>query len=70
LGIYPTFLQQRNIIPKVDDKSIIMFFKKGLRDLSLIYKLAMKHPRTSKEMLAITNKYALADEATLDNKEQ
>jgi hypothetical protein len=57
------------IIPGVDDKSIIMFFKKGLRDSSLIHKLAMKKPRTSEDMLAITNKYALAEEATLDNKD-
>jgi hypothetical protein len=33
-------------------------------------KVAMKNPRMSEEMLAITNKYALAEEATLDNKEQ
>jgi hypothetical protein len=36
-----------------------MFFKKGLRDSSLIRKLAMKNPMTSEEMLAIANKYAL-----------
>jgi hypothetical protein len=47
-----------------------MLFKKGLRDSSLICKLAMKNPRTSKEMLAITNKYALAEEVTLDTREQ
>jgi hypothetical protein len=57
---------KRNIIPEVDDKSIIMFFKKGLRDSSVICKLAMKNPRTSEEMLAIANKYALAEEVTLD----
>jgi hypothetical protein len=34
-----------------------MFFKKGLRDFSLIRKLAMKNPRTIEEMSAITNKY-------------
>jgi hypothetical protein len=55
---------------KVDDKSIIMFFKKGLKDLSLIRKLTMKNPRTSKEMLAITNKYVLAEEATIDTGDQ
>jgi hypothetical protein len=60
---------KRNIILKVDDKSIIMFFKKGLRDSSLIHKLTMKNPRMSEEMLAITNKYALAKE-TLDTREQ
>jgi hypothetical protein len=43
-----------------------MFFKKGLRDSSVICKLAMKNPRTSEEMLAIANKYALAEEVTLD----
>jgi hypothetical protein len=63
------FWNKTNIIPKVDNKSIIMFFKKGLKDLALICKLARKNPRTSEEMLAITNKYALAEEATLDNRE-
>jgi hypothetical protein len=43
-----------------------MFFKKGPRDSSVICKLAMKNPRTSEEMLAIANKYALAEEVTLD----
>jgi hypothetical protein len=47
-----------------------MFFKKGLRDSSLICKLAMKNPRTSEEMLAITNKYTLTEEASLDTREQ
>jgi hypothetical protein len=54
------FSQKRNLIPEVDNKSIIMFFKKGLRDSSLICKLSMKNPRISKQMLAIANKYALA----------
>jgi hypothetical protein len=45
-----------------------MFFKKGLRDPSLILKLTMKNPRL-KEMSAIVNKYTLAVEATLDNRE-
>jgi hypothetical protein len=47
-----------------------MFYKKGLRDLSLIYKLTIKNPRTSEEMFTITNKYALAEEVTLDTREQ
>jgi hypothetical protein len=47
-----------------------MIFKKGLIDSSLIRKLAMKNPRTSEEMLAITNKYALAKEATIDTRDQ
>jgi DUF4097 and DUF4098 domain-containing protein YvlB len=47
-----------------------MFFNKGLRDSSLIYKLTMNNSRTSEEMLAITNKYALAEEATLDRRDQ
>jgi hypothetical protein len=46
-----------------------MFFKKGLRDSCLIHMLAMKNLRTSEEKLAITNKYALAWEATLDNRD-
>jgi hypothetical protein len=58
-----------NIIPEVDVKSIIMFLKKGLRDSSLICKLTMKNPKTSEEMLAITNKYALSEVATLDTRE-
>jgi hypothetical protein len=63
------FYNKRNVIPEVDDKSIIMFFKKGLNDSALIRKLAMKNLRTSEEMLTIANKYALAEEATFDNKE-
>jgi hypothetical protein len=46
-----------------------MFFKKGLRDSSLIHKLTVKKRRTSKQMFAITNKYALAEEVTLDTRE-
>jgi hypothetical protein len=64
------FCKKRNVIPEVDDKSIVMFFKKGLRDSSLIRKLAMKNPKTSEEMFAITNKYALDKDATLDTREQ
>jgi hypothetical protein len=63
-------LQQEEHLLEVDDKSIIMFFKKGLRDSSFICKHAMKNPRTSEEMLAITNRYVLAEEATLDTREQ
>jgi hypothetical protein len=63
------FYNKRNIISEVDDKSIVMFFKKGLRDSSLICKLTMKNPRTSEAMFAIANKYALAKEATLDTRE-
>jgi hypothetical protein len=47
-----------------------MFFKKGLRDSSLIHKLTMKNSRTSEEMLAIENKYPLAEEVTLYTREQ
>jgi hypothetical protein len=64
------FYNKRNVITEVDDKSIIMFFKKGLRDSSLIRKLTMKNPRTLEEMLAIANKCTLVEEATLDTREQ
>jgi hypothetical protein len=64
------FCNKRNLILEVADKSIIMFFKKGLVDSSLIRKLAMKNPRTLEQMLAITNKYTLAEEVTLDTREQ
>jgi DNA-binding transcriptional regulator PaaX len=64
------FSNKRNIILEVDDKSIIMFFKKRLMDSSLIRKLTMKNPKTSEEILAITNKYAMAEELTLDTREQ
>jgi hypothetical protein len=47
-----------------------MFFKKGLREPSLIRKVAMKNPRTSEEMFYIANRYALAEEVTLDTIEQ
>jgi hypothetical protein len=64
------FCNKRNVTPKVDDKSIIVFFNRGLRGSSLIRKLAMKNPRTLEDMLDITNKYAMAEEATLDTREQ
>jgi hypothetical protein len=60
----------RNVTSEVNDKSIIIFFKKGLRDSSLILKLTMKNSSTSEEMLAIANKYALAEEVTLDSRER
>jgi hypothetical protein len=58
-----------NVIPKVDDKSIIMFFKKGLKDSSLIHKLTIDNTKMSKKMLAIANRYALAEQATLDSRD-
>jgi hypothetical protein len=61
---------KRNIIIEFDDKSIITFFKKGLMDSSLICRLAMMNPRTSEEMLAITNKYTLAEEVTRETRVQ
>jgi hypothetical protein len=64
------FYNKRNIILEVNDKSIIMFFKKGLRDSSLICMLTKKNPRTSEEILEIANKHALAEEATLDTRDQ
>jgi hypothetical protein len=48
----------------------MMFFKKGLKDSSLIWKLTIKNLRMSEEMFAIANKYALAEEATLNTREQ
>jgi hypothetical protein len=47
-----------------------MFFKNGVRDLSLICKLTMKNRKTSETIFAIANKYALAEEATLNTREQ
>jgi hypothetical protein len=64
------FYNKRNVIPEVDIKSIMMFFKKGIRDSSLIRKLTMKNSRTSEQVFSITNRYALAEEATLDRREQ
>jgi hypothetical protein len=49
--------------------SIVMFFKKGLRDPALIWKLTMKNPRMSEAMFAIANRYAPAKEATLNTRE-
>jgi hypothetical protein len=60
---------KRNVIPEVNDKTIIMFFKKGLRDPSLIHKLTMKNPKSLEEIVAIANKYTMAEEVTLDKKE-
>jgi hypothetical protein len=61
------FCNKRNIIPEVDYKSIIMFFKKGL---ILDSQASLKNPRMPEVMMEITNKYALAEEATIDTKEQ
>jgi hypothetical protein len=47
-----------------------MFLKKGLRNSSLICKLTMKNPRSSEDMFSIVIKYALAEEVTLDTREQ
>jgi hypothetical protein len=47
-----------------------MFLKKGLRDPSLIRKLAMKNPMLLEAMFTIINMYALAEEVTLDTTEQ
>jgi hypothetical protein len=47
----------------------LSFFKEGLRDSTLIHKLTTKICKSSEEMLAITNKYALAKQATLDSRE-
>jgi hypothetical protein len=47
-----------------------MFFKKELRDPYLICKLTMNNPRTSEVMFAIANKYNMAEEVTLDTREQ
>jgi hypothetical protein len=65
-----SFCNKRNIILEVNDKSIVMFFKKGLRDKAMIRKLAMKNPRMSESMFANANKYDLAEEVTLDTREQ
>jgi hypothetical protein len=56
-------------IPEVDDKSIVMFFKKDLRDQSLIHKPAMKNPRVSEAMFTIAIKYTLDEEVTLNTRE-
>jgi hypothetical protein len=64
------FCNKRNIISEVDDKYIIMFFKKGLRDPALIQKLTMKNPTTSEAMFTIANRCALAEEVILDTREQ
>jgi hypothetical protein len=64
------FCNKRNAILEVDIKSIVMFFKKGLRDSSLIQKFAMKKPRTSEQIFPITNRLSLAEEMTLDTREQ
>jgi hypothetical protein len=47
-----------------------MLFKKGLRNSSLIQKLTMKNPRTLEQMFSIANRYALAEVATFDTREQ
>jgi hypothetical protein len=58
------------MISEVDEMSIVMFFKKGLRDPSLIRKLTMKNPRMLEAMFTIANKYTLAEEVTHDTRVQ
>jgi hypothetical protein len=64
------FCNKRNAILEVDGKSIIKFFNRGLTNSSLIHKLAMKKPRMSEDMLAITNKLTLVEEVTFDTQER
>jgi hypothetical protein len=47
-----------------------MFFKKGLREPSLIEKLSMKIPKMLEVIFYIINGHTLAEEAALDYKEQ
>jgi hypothetical protein len=68
-GFIQHFCNKRNITPTIDDKSIVMFFKKGLRDPSLIRKLITKNTRMLETMFIIANKYALTEEVTLDTRE-
>jgi hypothetical protein len=63
------FCNKRNVIPEVHDKSIVMFFKKGLMNSSLIRKLTVKNHRMLEQMFSITNRYALAEKATIDTRE-
>jgi hypothetical protein len=58
------------MILEVDDKSIVMFFMKGLRDSVLVWNLTMKNLRMSEAIFTIANRYALAEETTLDTREQ
>jgi hypothetical protein len=39
-------------------------------DPSMIHNLIIKNPKMSEAMFTITNKYALAEEETLDTREQ
>jgi hypothetical protein len=48
----------------------MMFFKKGLMDSSLIRKFTVKNLRMLEQMFSITNRYALAEETTVDTREQ
>jgi hypothetical protein len=64
------FCNKRNTISDVADKSIFMFFKKGIMDPALIHMITMKNPRTSEAMFAIANKYTLVEEAALDTRQQ
>jgi hypothetical protein len=64
------FCNKMNIVLEADDKLIMLFFQKGLREPSLIEKLAMKNPRMSEEMFYIANKYTQSKEVTIDSREQ
>jgi hypothetical protein len=70
LRVHPVVLQQEKHYPRGQRQIDNYFFKKGLREPSLIQNLAIKNPRTSEEMFYITNRYGLAEEVTLDTREQ
>jgi hypothetical protein len=47
-----------------------MFFKKGLKDSTLICNLAMKNSKTSEDMPTIANTYAPVEEETFETRER
>jgi hypothetical protein len=66
-GVYPTLLQQKKYHLRGRRQIHHHVLQEGTQGLILYSQARHEEPRTFEEMLAITNKYALAEEATLCN---
>ena len=57
------FCRKRNTISDIEERTIVIYFKQGLRDDVLFHKLARKDIRTCEELFEIANQYANAEKA-------
>jgi len=62
------FCQKQNTITDIDERAVIMYIKKGLRDRELFCVLVRKDPRTCEELFEIANPYANAEDALTETR--